>query len=741
MPPPPADRHRGQRSQHLTARPGRAAPRRERTGPEPEVDRPRPGRAGRPSWRAPATRVRPADSRRVDPAAADHQPTGPEVGHVGAHPGRRRDPGHASARATTTSVVAPGDQLLDDGSAGRGQVDDHQVVAARRGREHLAHRERLQRAGRPGVPGQHAEVARGAAAPRAATGRSAGRSSGSSASQRTPSRSSRPSTRSTPGPSGSASTTTASAATGRPPAPSAQAKVVAPAPPGATDHPDRHARRAPLASPTSVSSSTSQASERGQLGDALRADAERPPRNSVVGHPAPRDDVHPTPGAAGRASASSAAHVGADQHQRAPPTSRAARAPGRRATSGRHAGGGGQPEQLVEQGLVAGMTSESGRSRPCRRCVRARPGAVDAAARRRLWTNRAGDRAVDATRPTSDGRMRASCLRLIGMSPRGPTAALLRPRQDDHRQVEHAGVQQAVPGRRPDLAARGAALGVRPVRLPRRRRRPRPDGEDAAVHVAAVRRLGRRDGQRDRRRHPAQHRRPARVRRGGQPDRGAPPRRPRRHHRVHVRRRGGRADRRDARRRPGDRDPDGDRRRQVHRRASSYYAYAEEKAAAIRELADAASATTSTRCYAYSDSVTDVHMLEVVGHPHAVNPDKELRRVAAAHGLAGPGLRQAGRAAHAGCRSRPPSRRSPRSPSAASSPSAACSGSTPAGAGSAPDRAHGPARQCQPLKCPRTRRTNGEHNSRDPHVSRVPTRRSTLPTGRWSDRDTPGASS
>ena len=38
------------------------------------------------------------------------------------------------------------------------------------------------------------------------------------------------------------------------------------------------------------------------------------------------------------------------------------------------------------------------------------------------------------------------------------------------------------------------------------------------------------------------------------------------------------------------------------------------------------------RSYAYSDSVTDVPMLEVVGHAHAVNPDKELRKVAAANG-------------------------------------------------------------------------------------------------------------
>jgi HAD superfamily hydrolase (TIGR01490 family) len=60
-----------------------------------------------------------------------------------------------------------------------------------------------------------------------------------------------------------------------------------------------------------------------------------------------------------------------------------------------------------------------------------------------------------------------------------------------------------------------------------------------------------------------------------------------------------------------------------------YYAYAEEKARAIEHL----SATIGydlDECYAYSDSVTDVHMLEVVGHPFAVNPDRELRRIATA---------------------------------------------------------------------------------------------------------------
>ena len=58
-----------------------------------------------------------------------------------------------------------------------------------------------------------------------------------------------------------------------------------------------------------------------------------------------------------------------------------------------------------------------------------------------------------------------------------------------------------------------------------------------------------------------------------------------------------------------------------------FYAYAANKAEAIRQLAQRRGYDLAGS-YAYSDSMTDVHMLEVVGHPHAVNPDKELRRVA-----------------------------------------------------------------------------------------------------------------
>jgi HAD superfamily hydrolase (TIGR01490 family) len=58
------------------------------------------------------------------------------------------------------------------------------------------------------------------------------------------------------------------------------------------------------------------------------------------------------------------------------------------------------------------------------------------------------------------------------------------------------------------------------------------------------------------------------------------------------------------------------------------YAYGTEKAVAVRRLA-AERNYDLDGCYAYSDSVTDVPMLEAVGHPFAVNADRALRRIAA----------------------------------------------------------------------------------------------------------------
>ena len=62
-----------------------------------------------------------------------------------------------------------------------------------------------------------------------------------------------------------------------------------------------------------------------------------------------------------------------------------------------------------------------------------------------------------------------------------------------------------------------------------------------------------------------------------------------------------------------------------------FYPYAETKAAAIRELAET-EGYDLTRSYAYSDSSTDLPMLQAVGHPYAVNPDRTLRKVAADRG-------------------------------------------------------------------------------------------------------------
>jgi HAD superfamily hydrolase (TIGR01490 family) len=65
--------------------------------------------------------------------------------------------------------------------------------------------------------------------------------------------------------------------------------------------------------------------------------------------------------------------------------------------------------------------------------------------------------------------------------------------------------------------------------------------------------------------------------------------------------------------------------------AVAFYAYGENKAAAIRDLA-ASRGYRLDDSYAYSDSATDVPMLAAVGHPVAVNPDRPLRREAAARG-------------------------------------------------------------------------------------------------------------
>lgn len=61
------------------------------------------------------------------------------------------------------------------------------------------------------------------------------------------------------------------------------------------------------------------------------------------------------------------------------------------------------------------------------------------------------------------------------------------------------------------------------------------------------------------------------------------------------------------------------------------YAYGEEKAVQVRRLA-AERGYSLPGCYAYSDSITDLPLLETVGNPRVVNPDRALRRIATARG-------------------------------------------------------------------------------------------------------------
>ena len=59
----------------------------------------------------------------------------------------------------------------------------------------------------------------------------------------------------------------------------------------------------------------------------------------------------------------------------------------------------------------------------------------------------------------------------------------------------------------------------------------------------------------------------------------------------------------------------------------AFYAYGEGKAVAMRELA-AQQGYDLSASYAYSDSITDLPMLALVGHPTVVNPDRALRKAA-----------------------------------------------------------------------------------------------------------------
>jgi phosphoserine phosphatase len=63
----------------------------------------------------------------------------------------------------------------------------------------------------------------------------------------------------------------------------------------------------------------------------------------------------------------------------------------------------------------------------------------------------------------------------------------------------------------------------------------------------------------------------------------------------------------------------------------AFYAYGESKATAMRELAERTGLDLSSSS-AYSDSATDLPMLEAVGRPVAVNPDRALAKIARERG-------------------------------------------------------------------------------------------------------------
>lgn len=62
-----------------------------------------------------------------------------------------------------------------------------------------------------------------------------------------------------------------------------------------------------------------------------------------------------------------------------------------------------------------------------------------------------------------------------------------------------------------------------------------------------------------------------------------------------------------------------------------FYAYGPHKAEAMKSLSEELGLDLDAS-FAYSDSVTDLPMLETVGNPVAVNPDKDLRKIAEERG-------------------------------------------------------------------------------------------------------------
>ncbi len=153
----------------------------------------------------------------------------------------------------------------------------------------------------------------------------------------------------------------------------------------------------------------------------------------------------------------------------------------------------------------------------------------------------------------------------------------------------------------------------------------------AAADHRAVHRLGGRPDPGHRRRDAARDRPAAGLRRGHRADRRAPGERRRGGRALRFRPGSGGADRRAGRcgLLPG--HPHAGRERPLQRRVSSTTATARRRRQAARDIA-AERGYRLADCRAYSDSITDLPLLEAVGHPTVVNPDRALRRLAAQRG-------------------------------------------------------------------------------------------------------------
>ena len=226
---------------------------------------------------------------------------------------------------------------------------------------------------------------------------------------------------------------------------------------------------------------------------------------------------------------------------------------------------------------------------------------------------------------------------------------LLRPRQDGHREVEHAGLQPVLLPRRSDQPSGRAAHRLRPVRLSSLGGADHDQMERMRKYLSALCRGWNVQQVREIvaetlhdlidpiiydeaasliEEHHAAGRDVVIVSTSG--------------------RRGRRADRRAARRRPRHRHPDGGRRTAATPARSSTTRTAETKAEAISELAESEGYDLS-RCYAYSDSVTDLPMLESVGHPLRGQPGPGAAPGGGRPRLAGARLQPPGAAAASGC--------------------------------------------------------------------------------------------